>query len=441
MYEMSLKSLLYDVVLTCVARDKHKGNPVVVEAAHETSGGVALLSQVNFDKDPSEMGISQDIFTILKQSNSIRFEILRSLFRRLGIDCDQPVLPSLTPIVLLSCSSRSKQLFFKSLASRLKDGHLVSKDVTLQFVSEDFCLSDVNVTSSMIPVISNAEKISILFDFNLYKSNLRTKLIGNVVLYAEVITTTINLIESLMFSISTEIGLVAIAKRQTSGVGRGGNAWLSPPGCAMFSVHLRIPQMSRLGERIPFLQHIVSLAVVLAVRLKPGYENLDLRIKWPNDIYYGANMKLGGVIVKSSIMNDIIHANVGCGVNVANKDPTICINDLIQIANETLQQNSDSLDLLRTEEVIALSLNALEDVIAKFQANGPDDFKQLYYKYWLHGNQRVRLKSEDGPEATVVGLDDFGFLLVRLSNGQVESVQPDGNSFDMMKNLIAPKSN
>lgn len=55
-------------------------------------------------------------------------------------------------------------------------------------------------------------------------------------------------------------------------LGRGGNAWLSPPGCAMFSLHLRVPQRSLLGERIPFLQHIVSLAVVLGVRQKPGYE-------------------------------------------------------------------------------------------------------------------------------------------------------------------------
>ena len=55
-------------------------------------------------------------------------------------------------------------------------------------------------------------------------------------------------------------------------LGRGGNVWLRPPGCAMFSIHVRVPATSWLGERIPFLQHIMSLAVVLAVRTKPGYE-------------------------------------------------------------------------------------------------------------------------------------------------------------------------
>lgn len=45
-YETSLKSLMYDVALTCLAQDKRRGNPVILEAVHETSGGVALLSQV-----------------------------------------------------------------------------------------------------------------------------------------------------------------------------------------------------------------------------------------------------------------------------------------------------------------------------------------------------------------------------------------------------------
>ena len=42
-------------------------------------------------------------------------------------------------------------------------------------------------------------------------------------------------------------------------------------------------------------------------------------------------------------------------------------------------------------------------------------------------------------QATVVGIDDFGFLLVKMANGSERSVQDDGNSFDMLKNLIVQK--
>ena len=45
--------------------------------------------------------------------------------------------------------------------------------------------------------------------------------------------------------------------------GRGGNVWESPDGCLMFSAvqRLDIP-----GQRLPFVQYIVSLAIVQAVQ-------------------------------------------------------------------------------------------------------------------------------------------------------------------------------
>lgn len=38
-----------------------------------------------------------------------------------------------------------------------------------------------------------------------------------------------------------------------------------------------------------------------------------------------------------------------------------------------------------------------------------------------------------------MGIDEFGYLKVCSEDGTISSVQPDGNSFDMMKGLIAPK--
>lgn len=53
-------------------------------------------------------------------------------------------------------------------------------------------------------------------------------------------------------------------------IGRGGNKWLSPNGCAMFSVQLHIPFDSRLGQRLALLQHVVALSVVSAICSLPG---------------------------------------------------------------------------------------------------------------------------------------------------------------------------
>lgn len=54
---------------------------------------------------------------------------------------------------------------------------------------------------------------------------------------------------------------------------------------------------------------------------------------------------------------------------------------------------------------------------------------------------KVRLWSEDGPEVEVVGLDDHGFLQVSSQDQGLVSVQPDGNSFDMLRNLVITKHN
>lgn len=54
--------------------------------------------------------------------------------------------------------------------------------------------------------------------------------------------------------------------------GRGRNAWLSPLGCAMFTLAVQVDLNSALGRRIPFVQHLAALAVVEAVRALPGYQ-------------------------------------------------------------------------------------------------------------------------------------------------------------------------
>lgn len=48
--------------------------------------------------------------------------------------------------------------------------------------------------------------------------------------------------------------------------------WLSPEGCALATLLLSVPLRSPLGQRVPFVQHLMSLAVVEAVRSMPGYQ-------------------------------------------------------------------------------------------------------------------------------------------------------------------------
>ncbi|KAI6173271.1 BPL/LPL catalytic domain-containing protein [Aphelenchoides besseyi] len=235
-------------------------------------------------------------------------------------------------------------------------------------------------------------------------------------------------------------GIVITADTQIGGIGRGGNQWLSPKGCAMFSFDFNIPVDSELGSNIVFLQHILAVSIVDAVLSLVDISDFPLKIKWPNDIYYGRSYKMGGIIVSASCQNGfmrcIIKSNdrLGAGINVANSHPTVCVNDMLP---------ADSDQMLCVEETLAEIMNKFEFYVNMFVNRGKQDFIATYVQHWLHTREEVTvIDEESGSKDRVIirGLDPNGYLEVRSkSTGRVFSVHDDGNTFDMMKGLIRPK--
>jgi biotin-(acetyl-CoA carboxylase) ligase len=70
-----------------------------------------------------------------------------------------------------------------------------------------------------------------------------------------------------------------------------------------------------LASGVVFVQYLFALAVVEAVRSRPGYEDVPLRIKWPNDLYIqnraGELKKVGGILVNSSFSGNQFTLVVG----------------------------------------------------------------------------------------------------------------------------------
>lgn len=153
-----------------------------------------------------------------------------------------------------------------------------------------------------------------------------------------------------------------------------------------FSLILRHPYRGAAASAI-FIQYIVSIAVVDAVRRLPGYEEVALRLKWPNDIY-GEKLngqtgekkwvKLGGVLVQSSVQGDSFTLVVGCGLNVDNSLPTTSINALIHQANP-------SLPALGKEVILARALTIFEEYYGQFlRESSILPLLPRYYQLWLH---------------------------------------------------------
>ena len=67
---------------------------------------------------------------------------------------------------------------------------------------------------------------------------------------------------------------------------------------------------------------------------------------------------------------------------MTNRNPTICLNDLIGQHNSSLNAQ---LEPFSVEELIGRSMTELERLIGLFETKGLDAFLKLYYEYWLHG--------------------------------------------------------
>jgi len=102
-------------------------------------------------------------------------------------------------------------------------------------------------------------------------------------------------------------GLVLVAEEQSGGRGRLGRSWTSPARSGLtFSVLLRpTSPPSRLG----WLPLAAGLAVAEAVAT---VGELDVRLKWPNDILVGER-KLGGVLAER-VGGAVV---IGVGLNVS----------------------------------------------------------------------------------------------------------------------------
>ena len=88
-------------------------------------------------------------------------------------------------------------------------------------------------------------------------------------------------------------GSTATATVQVAGRGRGSNVWVSPAGSLMFSTVLRHPVEKIQSAPVIFIQYLAAMAVVRGIKsYEAGYENLPVKLKWPNDICKAASLYL-----------------------------------------------------------------------------------------------------------------------------------------------------
>ncbi|SCV99824.1 LAFE_0B03312g1_1 [Lachancea fermentati] len=497
----------------------HSENPTDLGAAVvlcKVGEGKALLTGPHPEFVPrllqksSNHEYNNKIVETLRKYEVERLTFMGNALSRLGLRCNENYLsaavPKLTPLLVsyLGEQDSTNELEERFLNGGASDAHdhiilqaeKVAFNVFKGFNSYDKAAAILEnkepedfVQSVILP--SQNQRIppndmTPNFDVSKYYQYLNPKnSVGSILMYGEVVTSTSGLLNSNKSFLSSfpENSLLHVAAVQVSGHGRGGNVWVNPKGVSASTACINLPlQSSRTGKplSVVFVQYLAMLAYCQAIlNYSPGYEDLPVRIKWPNDLYAmkpeyyhkkklklvgkgsydnlvplndidPAYVKISGLLVNTNFINNKYSLLLGCGLNVSHDGPTTSLKTWIELLNKEREQlNMELLPYVEVEKLQALYMNHLDIILKKFVDYGAESILPEYYKLWLHTGQIVTLTDHQNVRAKISGITkDYGLLIAKelisgtntQFTGTTFHLQPDGNTFDIFRGLISKKA-
>jgi BirA family transcriptional regulator, biotin operon repressor / biotin---[acetyl-CoA-carboxylase] ligase len=207
-------------------------------------------------------------------------------------------------------------------------------------------------------------------------------------------------------------GTVIMAESQYAGRGQQQNRWHSEDGKNLtFSILLN-PVFLPLNQQFD-LTRAVSLGIINALSPILGDQ---LKIKWPNDIYY-TDGKLGGILIENIVQSGKIkHSVIGIGLNI-NQEKFPLVPNAVSLKQILLRDYDLKLilsDICKNIEVVYLNLKAGHfDVVRK------DYLARLY---WLNEQKMFRA---DGQvfEGIIENVREDGVLILNSESGTSEFTQ------------------
>lgn len=225
--------------------------------------------------------------------------------------------------------------------------------------------------------------------------------------YLEKIDSTNNYIRENLNTLSDRTVITAV--EQTSGKGRLGRTWASPPGGLYFSILWK-------PAPIPGFASRVSLMIADAICSVIGEEGINAEIKWPNDIIIN-NRKLGGILAESGT-HPVSWLIVGVGLN-------------LDIA-PNLNRIGGKLDPIALNALVEKHLHPvplLERFLAAVDRIWPDRIKNpleiclnsINNRLWFKGKTARLARGQEISSGMISGIDESGRLILTTAAGILKS--------------------
>jgi BirA family biotin operon repressor/biotin-[acetyl-CoA-carboxylase] ligase len=198
-------------------------------------------------------------------------------------------------------------------------------------------------------------------------------------------------------------GTVVTAAEQTAGRGRQGRSWTAPPGRALLYSAVVRP----LAPRHVLLPLAVPLAVCEAAEeLRP---EVECKVKWPNDVHLEGR-KLAGVLIEARPQDGWAVLGIGLNLAIARDEFPPELRDTAVSLRPGGQNSPIGPVSTRGSKPLAALNRRLERWLAA-------DEGEVLGAWRERDALRGRAVSWEGGSGVADGVDERGFLLVRVGDG------------------------
>ena len=237
-------------------------------------------------------------------------------------------------------------------------------------------------------------------------SSLKSLLENNFQCYFfESIDSTNSYLASTKYSTKPQI---CITREQTKGKGQHGRNWVSQKdGSIIFSMRKSFNE----GMNLNGLSLVAGMAIIKSIEAECQLSGL--KIKWPNDIYYG-DKKLAGILMENTHYKSNQLVLVGVGINYQLVDtneidePWV---DLSRILNK----------LPNFQQLTAKIINNILFFLEDFQINGLSNLLSEWHHYDMLKGVRIKFRESNIElQGQIDGISHQGALKVLTKDGVKE---------------------
>ena len=213
-----------------------------------------------------------------------------------------------------------------------------------------------------------------------------------------------NLFNQLLFKKS----IALLSDIQKKGRGRQNNIWISKPGdlTCSFLIYEKL-KINLIGQ----INIVISASIVETLSLI--FSDINIKIKWPNDIYI-EEKKLGGILLESQITEGFIdYLIIGLGINIVSS-PKISKYDTTKL--------SDYFEQVDPKKIFTIISKSILNSLEIWKSKGFSIFKKKWLTYSKDIGKSISImKNKKLFYGKFININDYGEIVIKTEKSNLIS--------------------